>query len=368
MPNCPICNVATNQSIYKSSNTPLCRYGFVSSADEPAEVTDIDILFCDSCQFGWNALFTREKINYASNKIIEANRFSARYRAHFENSSIRIKNFLNSNIQTMVEIGAGACDFLGYFKEVPNRYAVEPSDELLLNTDQSIKSIKQYYSSAEHSIPADLVVFRQVLEHIDAPKVFLDDLIKGLVKSNGTTYFYIEVPNSEKTFAEGRFFDIYYDHCNYFTVKSITSILEACGLKVCELTLEMNKEIICVLASTEKFDASISKQTLNGAVGKINSSLTKFIEQNKRIFVWGAAGNGANLLNTLQLDAKKIPFVIDKDPNKQGKFIPIMGQEIISPTAAVAMKPDVILIMSQFHQVEIAKECLEIFGKDIILL
>ena len=368
MSNCPICGTSVRESIYRNQSAPLCRYGFTDAADDHAETTDIDILFCDICQFGWNILFDRAKINYKSNKIIEANRFSPRYRAHFENSSIRIKNFLGSRIDTMVEIGAGSCDFLKYFTEVKNRYAIEPSDEILLNKDTTIISIKGYFSSDIHQITADLVAFRQVLEHIDNPKSFLADTVKGLSKKDGVTHFYIEVPNSEMAFAGDRFYDIYYDHCNYFTVKSITSILEECGLKVGELTLEMNKEIICVIASTKHFKAKTVKEKLNGAVDSIRSALESHLTQNKKVLVWGAAGNGANLLNTLQLNSSVIPFVIDKDTNKHGKFIPIMGQQIISPDEAVKLKPDVILIMSQFHRPEISKECLAIFGKDIVLL
>jgi hypothetical protein len=211
-------------------------------------------------------------------------------------------------------------------------------------------------------------VFRQVLEHIANPKNFVRETLLVLSRKQGLTHYYIEIPNSGKTFSENRFYDIYYDHCNYFTVESVISLLKECGLTLHELTLEMNKEIICVIASTEKIEHAEIKVNLTQTIKAMKTLITHHLDANKKIILWGAAGNGANLLNTLQISTELIPFVIDKDINKQGKFIPITGQKIISPEEAKAFDPNVVLIMSQFHRAEIVKECRDIFGSGVILI
>lgn len=368
MSKCLICERDVTSTIYVNSSAPLCRYGFTEAIDEDVDVVSINVLFCDKCQFGWNNLFKYESVNYKSNKIIESNRFSQRYKKHFETSSDRIKKYLDGKLNTIVEIGAGSCDFLSHFDNVRSRYAIEPSDEINLNLDKTIVEINDLFLNSNYIIPSDLIIFRQVLEHVSQPKSFLLDAIRCFHKSDEVSYFYIEVPNSDITFSDGRFYDIYYDHCNYFTVNSMLSLLDICGLKLCELTLEMNKEIICLIASTERHNTEVIKNNLDSQIVDLGIKINYYLSLKKKLFIWGAAGNGANLLNTLKLDSSLIPFVIDKDPQKHHKFIPITNQRIISPEEAVEAAPDVILIMSQFHRPEISRECLKIFGTTIILI
>jgi hypothetical protein len=368
MTRCPICAQETLDQVYENNLTPLSRYGFSAQPDRNARTTDISIAWCPHCHFAWNVAYDKHSVDYTSDKIIEANRFSPRYRSHLETASQQIRSAIGSPPETVVEIGAGACDFLKLFPEVPVRIAIEPSDEVLMNDDVSITAIKDYFDGAWHRYAADLVIFRQVLEHIDHPREFILDALRGLGKSTSPSYFYIEVPNAGKTFADRRFYDIYYDHCNYFTVKSLNRLLEACGLTVCDVRLAMQQEIICVIASTETFDAAVVARGLDDAIEEMNTVVRGHLDKHRKVLVWGAAGNGTNILNTLGLGSDLIPFVIDKDQNKQGKYIPITGQRIISPAEAVEFSPEVVMIMSQFHRLEIGAECRALFGNAVVLI
>ena len=368
MPNCPICESSDFKLLYHNHLSALSRYGLAEFPGIAMETTEIDLFFCEKCKFGWNNSFDELRVNYQSSKIIESNRFSPRYRAHFKKASEKIKSCVGPGIKSITEIGAGSCDFLSYFDEASERYAIEPSEEINLNADSSITKINEYFSSEKHIIPSDLVVFRQVLEHIANPKYFVRETLLALSRKGEVTHYYIEVPNAGKTFSENRFYDIYYDHCNYFTVESVICLLKECGLTLCELTLEMNKEIICVIASTEKIESVEIEVNLTQTIKTMKTLIKYHLDANQKVILWGAAGNGANLLNTLQISTELIPFVIDKDVNKQGKFIPITGQKIISPEEAIAFDPNVVLIMSQFHRAEIFKECRDIFGSEVILI
>lgn len=368
MTSCIACGQEIIAHVYENNRTPLSRYGFLDQPDRHVQTTEISIAWCSTCHFAWNLSYDKHKVDYKSDKIIEANRFSPRYRSHLDAASLHIKSVIGKPLETVVEIGAGACDFLKLFSEATTRVAIEPSDEVLMNDEASIRTIKDYFDGSRHQFPADLVVFRQVLEHIDQPREFILDTLRGLGKAESSTYFYIEVPNAGKTFADARFYDIYYDHCNYFTLKSLNRLLEACGLTVYDIHLAMQQEIICVIASNEVLNASEVALALERAVQDMNAQVRSHLEQHRRVLVWGAAGNGTNILNTLQIGSNQIPYVIDKDQNKQGKFIPITGQRIISPTEAVDFSPEVVVIMSQFHRLEIGDECRQLFGDKVVLL
>jgi hypothetical protein len=47
--------------------------------------------------------------------------------------------------------------------------------------------------------------------------------------------------------------------------------------------------------------------------------------------IWGAAAKGTTLVNTIDPENRRIRFLIDINPAKQGKFVPGTGHQIVSP-------------------------------------
>jgi hypothetical protein len=365
---CPLCKDAAGISqLYKASDMPLSRYGLLKSKNDVVETVSINLLFCDLCSFAWNADYDEAKVDYKSDQIIEANRFSDAYRKHFLNSKQKISKYLDISNSRLVEIGAGGCDFLELFDEARERHAIEPSPEIKSNNNPRIKKYNDYFRTETAAIPAELVIFRQVLEHVPNPITFVTNVLKTFESDIAPTYLYVEVPNSGLTFDKGRFYDIYYDHCNYFTSKSLAKFAELLGLELCDISLEHNNEIISFILKNKIPNHLIIEKKLSAEINSVKLKLNG-IDPKDNVFMWGAAGNGVTMLNLLDDSSCKIEYVIDKDVNKQGKYIPKTGQLIISPEHAKTLNPSAILVMSQFHRVEIEKECRELFGKEIKLL
>jgi hypothetical protein len=49
--------------------------------------------------------------------------------------------------------------------------------------------------------------------------------------------------------------------------------------------------------------------------------------------IWGAAAKGTTLVNTMDPENRRIRFLIDINPAKQGKYVPGTGHQIVSPTS-----------------------------------
>ena len=56
-----------------------------------------------------------------------------------------------------------------------------------------------------------------------------------------------------------------------------------------------------------------------------------------------------------------IEYVIDGDPNKENLYIPGTLQKIISPSTAIDLNPDVVMVFSQIHKNEIGNQCEDLF-------
>jgi hypothetical protein len=350
-----VCNICKNPNcsiIYQSNNEKLARYGFLKDPIEHDTDMNLNqtIYFCEECLFGWNEEFNYSNIRYDSDQIIEAGYFSKKYVEYQKNTAQYLGKLLNGQVDTIVEIGAGAGIFIDAFY-AKNKIAIEPSDESRkINPD--IKVYNEYFTPEKFKFPAEIVVLRQVLEHIKTPLNFLKEIEKSF-GCGDNFHLYIEVPNSLLTFKNGRFYDFYYEHCNYFSSKTLEVMANELNMEIVESTSAMDGELISILLSKNKFCSDGVKEKLIENQKLIYEKIFNREGRGKRILAWGASGNGVQILNKLKIDKNIIEYVIDSDLNKQGKFIPGTLQKIISPEEAISICPDEILILTQFHKTEI---------------
>lgn len=363
---CIICENENCLNILSSNNESLARYGFLKSEDSAPVATGLDqeLAYCNDCSFAWNTVFEYSKVKYDSDKIIEAGFFSKRYLDYQKATALYLKKLIGFKSDTIVEIGAGAGIFINEF-DAKRKVAIEPSSEAN-QIQKSIEVYNEYYSEEKFNFAADIVVIRQVLEHIKDPVSFLNSIKKSFCK-NDKFYIYIEVPNSGLTFRFGRFYDFYYEHCNYFTSKSLNELANQLGMVVVDLSTGMDGELISVLLTNEKINSTTIKDSIDKNRVSVSEKLKSKFLQGKKVVAWGASGNGVQMLNILNIDKSKIPYIIDSDKNKQGKYIPVTLQKIISPELAVEFNPDVVLVLTQFHKAEIGTACSKLFPNAEIL-
>jgi len=83
--------------------------------------------------------------------------------------------------------------------------------------------------------------------------------------------------------------------------------------------------------------------------------------------VWGAGAKGATLLNTIDSQNTMVDYVVDINPNKQGKFIPGTGHPIHPPAHLQKFPATGILLMNPNYFSEI-RDQMESLGLDIPLI
>jgi hypothetical protein len=68
-------------------------------------------------------------------------------------------------------------------------------------------------------------------------------------------------------------------------------------------------------------------------------------KQGLKVAAYGAAAKGNTLLNYSMINNELISYVVDLNPNKQGKFLPGSHIPVVSEVALRENKPDVLLVL-----------------------
>ena len=80
------------------------------------------------------------------------------------------------------------------------------------------------------------------------------------------------------------------------------------------------------------------------------------VRRHKKVVIWGASGRCISVLCHLGWDSEVIAFAVDIDPEKQGLFLPVTGQQILSPAEVIAYRPDLVVVANEVYASEIRKQ------------
>lgn len=212
--------------------------------------------------------------------------------------------------------------------------------------------------------PAALVHANNVLAHVADPHGFLEGL-RILLAEDGRAV--IEAPYL-RDLIEGLAFDtIYHEHLCYFSVRAVDRLTRPHGLFLVRvervpihggsLRLFLAKEdrpdpTVAALLAEERalgldgpaFLARFAERV--AAVRKaLRDLLLELKGQGRRLAAYGAAAKGTILLNACGLDRTILDWVADKNPVKQGLWVPGVRLPIVPPERILAERPDHLLIL-----------------------
>ena len=347
MATCKICDSRSLESLYNISHLPLFQNKVYNSFEEAQsqKVVSVDLCQCQECGFVFNDLFTNENMDYDDSYQNEQN-----YSQYFVDYLNEIADYLienNFQDKKIVEIGCGK----GYFTELlkkrgfKNIYGFDPAYE---GDNQNIT--KDYFGEKYKSINADLVILRHVLEHIEKPYEFLTHIQNATSKD---TKILIEVPDFEWIVENRAFWDIFYEHCNYFDATFLSSFFKnATSKKV------FGTQYLLMLASLDELRKPYVKHRYQKNIFKESfRNIKDFLSQNTPLVLWGGASKGVTLLNIFDKNRQLVEYCIDINPKKQNKFIATTGHEIVPPKFLI-MKPDniSIIVVNQNYYDEIVKD------------
>ncbi|MDH5480373.1 MAG: class I SAM-dependent methyltransferase [Nitrosomonas sp.] len=215
---------------------------------------------------------------------------------------------------------------------------------------------------------ADLITANNVLAHVPD----INDFVAGitlLLKPTGVATF--EFPHLLHLVSQNQFDTIYHEHYSYLSLITVKKIFAHNGLNVFDVeelpthggSLRVYAQ--CMHTGAHKPNQSVAKllqREINAGVNvpdfyagfqaranTIKNDLLVFLIEAQRagksVAAYGAAAKGNTLLNYAGVKQDLLPYVVDRNPAKQDKFLPGCRIPIVAEENLKHNKPDYVLIL-----------------------
>ncbi len=195
--------------------------------------------------------------------------------------------------------------------------------------------IKRSFTS-ELGIKADGIILRHVLEHVVNPVEFLSNICAA---NNGKGKIYIEVPCFDWICKHRAWYDIFYEHVNYFVLSDfyrMFGIVHEAGHKFNGQYLYVVADLASVrIPVFERVNRYSFPKNFLDSVERFSIELNaKKIECKTMSVIWGGASKGVIFSLFMERAGTKVDVVVDINTAKQGKFIAATGLQVWSPEMA----------------------------------
>lgn len=371
---CPICGSEESQPILEASGQPLLQNHLLPSRAEALSAPRCDLAFrgCIACGFVRNAAFDAARVVYGPGYVNDQSG-SAVFRAHLDQVARHLGDLIEGIPGIVVEVGCGQGDFLAALCRSTGRAglgfdpALQRSGSLAPRvTVRAERFDAQSLASIDE--PVALVFCRHVLEHIAEPRAMIASMAAAIRHAPGAA-LYLEVPTFDWIERHGAFFDLFSEHCSLFTPGSMRHAMVAAELSSIEVRTAFGGQYLAAtargarsaqaMAAEPRSDFTAARERLLRERDAWRERLEGLVARGP-LFVWGAAAKGVSIVNQLGIGHERIPCLIDINPSKQGTYVPITGQRVISPAEfaerAAGLADTTVLIMNPNYEREIVQQ------------
>lgn len=276
----------------------------------------------------------------------------------------------------VVEVGSNDGYLLQYFAgKGIEATGIEPARNVARAAEaKGVRSLREFLGEttaqrmAAEGLRADLLIGNNVLAH----QPDLNDFVIGLrtlLAPGGVLT--MEFPHLVHLIEQNQFDTIYQEHYCYFTLSSVAPIFAHHGMTVFDVeslpthggslriyvkhTADESKSVQPVVARMRDeeiaagYDRVETYTSYAERVAETKRQLLEFLirakRDGKRIAAYGAPGKGNTLLNYCGIRGDFLDFAVDRNPYKQGRFLPGTHVPVVPPEEIDRARPDYILIL-----------------------
>ncbi len=226
---------------------------------------------------------------------------------------------------------------------------------------------------------ADLTAANNVLAHVPD----INDFVAGfsiLLKPAGVATF--EFPHLLRLVSENQFDTIYHEHYSYLSLTAVNRIFDRNGLSVFDVeelpthggslrvyaqrkdsgVREISQNVAALLVreaeagmATPEFYAGFQAKA-NQVKNDFLSFLIEAKRAGKTVAGYGAAAKGNTLLNYAGVRPDLFPYVVDRNPAKQDKFLPGCRIPIVAEVYLKQTRPDYVVILPWNLRAEVGEQ------------
>jgi hypothetical protein len=375
-PRCRFCDTPLKDTVVDLGMSPLCEsYLALEQLDRMEPFYPLHVRVCRQCYLVQVGEYVRAEEIFGEYAYFSS--FSTAWLKHADDyvRMITERLALDSN-SFVIELASNDGYLLQYFVQrgIPN-LGIEPAANVAKAAVERGVSTEVAFFDRElgqklraTGRQADLVLGNNVLAQVPDVNTFVAG-VPEVLKPLGTVTF--EFPHLMRLFEGNQFDTIYHEHYSYFSLLTVEKIFARHGLTVFDVeelwthggslriyarhTADTSRPVSAALLALREREeqAGYRKiETYTGFEEQVRETKRKLLElliaakrDGKRIVGYGAPGKGNTLLNYCGIRTDFIEFTVDRNPYKQGKFLPGTHIPILHPSRLDEVRPDYIFIL-----------------------
>ncbi len=375
-PVCRFCGAALQHTFVDLGMSPLCEsYLSAEQQNHMEPFYPLHVWVCEKCYLvqleeyvSVESIFTEYAYysSYSTSWLDHARRYT----------EAMIQRFKLGKDQLVVELASNDGYLLQYFVQAgvpclgiePAANCAKAAEEKNVPTLVEFFGVELARRLSSEGKQADLIAGNNVLAQVPDLNDFVGGM-KILLKPQGVIT--IEFPHLMRLMEENQFDTIYHEHFSYFSFITAEKIFAAHGLTLFDVeelpthggslriyachTDDVSKPVSqAVLELREReiqagFEQIAHYTNFGNQVIETKRKLLQFLIQVRRegktVVGYGAPGKGNTLLNYCGIRIDFIDFTVDRNPYKQGKFLPGTHIPIFHPDRIREVRPDYLFIL-----------------------
>jgi len=384
---CRFCGSSLKRTFVDLGMSPLCE-SYPSEADlNRAEVYyPLRVYVCEECLLVQLEEYGSRESIFSDYPYFSS--FSDSWLRHCKNYSEQMTNRLGLDEHSfVVEVASNDGYLLQYFtrRNVPV-LGIEPAGNVAeVAIKKGVPTLVQFFGAqlggqlAAGGCCADLVIGNNVLAQVPD----LNDFVEGLrTLLKPRAIITLEFPHLLRLIEGNEFDTIYHEHFSYFSLLTTRRVLEAHGLRTFDVEkLTTHGGSLRLYAcraddDSHRTDPSVGEviaEELTAGLGSVKGyesfgrraraaklALLDFLltaaRLEKSVVGYGAPGKSATLLHYCGVGKDLIEYTVDRNPCKQGRFLPGTHIPIYHPGRIAETKPDYVVILPWNLKDEIMKQ------------
>lgn len=375
--NCRHCQTKLKLNMVDLGSSPISNlYLTKNTLLMPEKLYPLRVLVCEHCWLAQTEDFT-DRTQLFDDEYPYFSSYSSSWLLHCKQYvDIMIERFNLNSHSYVVEIAANDGYLLQYVKA---RHiaccGIEPTASTAAAARaKGIDMIEDFFGEnlaekmIKQSKAADIIIANNVLAHV--PQI--NDFVTGialLLKPQGVATF--EFPHLLKLIEQTQFDTIYHEHFSYLSITAVNEIFLANGLTIFDVEElsthggslrvfamrtdtaqhSISENVIAILRREERMGVKSMEfyADFQQKINKIKNDFLYFLLETKRdkkkVAAYGAAAKGNTFLNYAGVKSDLISFVVDRNPAKQGKYMPGSRIPIMNQTYLDEVKPDYLVIL-----------------------
>lgn len=353
---CPLCSESSSTKIFELALGPILPVAASHSVARADLLAPLEVVECTRCRHWYNrafdaALSGRMYAHVLTNRPVDISMFK---------SLDGIAEWIGESsysARSVIEVGGGTGHFARILGKQAKKVTVfEPSSGLTKEAlpEDNISLVNEPFEWRAGMERADLVVCRQVLEHVSDPVKLLSHMREALSEGGR---LYVEVPRTEFIVERDVVVEFHNAHVSYFFESQFVAAIARVGLSVDRMwrlkdghdmgflleRSDPSKENCVAASSPRNFVAARFKE-------KVALDQERISALQGRIGIYGANWQGASFYNLYDFHGKATGVIDDNGDYDGARVVGRFGEvPVTAPLSKSDLQFDTIVVTAHLH-------------------